>query len=103
MFCGNTTQVIRFAVLYLGSVEPCVQHELGRVADLFTRHDPGADAAAVVEILADRQRVIELVVADAAFVEAGVAEDVLQRIGFGDVPPALANDQRELALVVEVG
>jgi len=46
--------------------------------------------------------VLELDVPDRAVVEAGVAEDVAQGVGFSDVPARLPDDEGQFALVVEI-
>src|SRR6201987_1970692 len=55
-----------------------------------------------VEVLAGGDRVFELDVPDRAVVEAGVAEDVAQGVGFSDVPARLPDDEGQFALVVEI-
>src|SRR5256885_11120783 len=48
--------------------------------------DPRPKAARRVEVLAGGDRVLELDLPDRAVIEAGVAEDVAQGVGFRDVP-----------------
>ena len=44
----------------------------------------------------------ELNVSDRAVIEAGVAKDMAQRVWFGDVAAGLADDDGQLALVIEI-
>ena len=64
--------------------------------------DPRAKAAGRVEVLPGSNRVLELDVPDRAVVEAGITEDVAQRIRFGDISAGLADDEGQLALIIEI-
>jgi hypothetical protein len=71
--------------------------------DLAGADKDGANGARVVESLAKAPLVVgELELADGDVVGAGVAEDVLEGVGFRDVAGVGANDQRELGLKVEL-
>src|SRR5712671_3991227 len=95
-------QVVDPGVLDLLAVEPGHQMETRRVGDFVRGDDPRAKPASRVEILAGGDRMLELDVPYRAVVEAGVTKDMAQGVGFGDVAAGLADDQRQLALVVEV-
>jgi hypothetical protein len=73
------------------------------IGDLVGGHHPRADAARVVEVLARGDLLgVELPVPHAALVDDGVAGDVAQGVGLGDVATALADDDAQLALIVEL-
>src|SRR5690242_3640295 len=85
-------------------VEAGDELELGELAELVRRHLPRAERAGVGKILAWRELVsVALEVADAAVVVAGVAGNKAHRLAAGDVAAALADDDRELALEIEIG
>src|SRR5271169_2808004 len=86
-------QIVDPGVLDLSAVEPRHQMEPRRVRNLVGGDDPRPKAARRVEVLAGGDRVLELDVPDRAVVEAGVAEDVAQGVGFGDVPARLPDDE----------
>ena len=67
-------------VLHDGAVQARRQRELARIGDLVRRHEPRAERAARVEVLARRElRRMPLEVAHAAVVEAAIARDVVER------------------------
>src|SRR6516164_7136732 len=72
--------------------------------ELVCGHDPGADAARAVEILALRhvERTVAQPVAHAAFVAERDAADPCERTFARDVAPFPADHQHHLALVVEL-
>src|SRR5579872_241359 len=73
----------------------------GRIAELVRRHQPGPEAAGTLEILAQTElAVVALVLAHRAFVVAGVAGDMRERLVTLDEAAGLADDDREFALVV---
>ncbi len=79
-----------------------MQHELAGVGDLVGGDHPGPERAAGREILAGGERVVELIVAVARLVGAGVAGDVLESALARDVPARLADDEGELAFVIVI-
>ena len=95
-------QIVDPGVLDLHAVEPRHQVQPCRVGDLVRGDDPRPKTAPRVEILAGGDRVLELNVADRAVIEAGIAEDVAQCLRLGDMTAGLADDERQLALVIEI-
>src|SRR5262249_17933526 len=66
-------------------------------------HQPRTETAALRKRLAGEKLArVSLPVADAALVVAGIAGDVIERAACGNVPAFLADDERKLALVIEV-
>src|SRR5437870_5054212 len=91
------------SVLHDLAVEPRLERQFLAVRDLVAGDHPRAESAGAAEVLArgPLQRVA-LPVAHRAVVVAGVARDVLPGFFLGDAPPGLSDDDRDLALVVEV-
>src|SRR5581483_302542 len=84
-------------------VDGGLQVQVCRVAQLIGCDDPGSEAAAAVEVLAGRRsRVVALPVPDRGVIEAGVAGHVPQGVLARDVAPGGADDNGQLALVVQV-
>src|SRR5438128_6070230 len=78
--------------------------EVRRIADLVAADDDGTDGAERVERLATGPLpVAELEVARGDVVEAGVAEDVRERVLGADLTRGGADDHAELGLVVDLG
>src|SRR5581483_6365144 len=84
-------------------VDGGLQVQVCRVAQLIGCDDPGSEAAAAVEVLAGRRsRVVALPVPDRGVIEAGVAGHVPQGVLARDVASSGADDDGQLALVVQV-
>ena len=77
--------------------------EVLRIAELVGRHEHRPHRAERVERLAAHPlSVAELEVAGGDVVDARVAEDVVERVGFGDVPGRPADHDPELGFVVHL-
>ena len=70
---------------------------------IFGGDDTGADSAGLVEVLAGRPLVrLALIVAQGPVVEDRVAKDMVQRVVFGDMAPARADDDHQFGLVIQL-
>src|SRR5207249_12312445 len=69
-------QIVDPGVLDLDTVEPRHQMQPRRVGDLVRGDDPWPKAAGCMEVLASRDRMLELDVADRAVVKARIAADM---------------------------
>ena len=102
MICGNRVdQLIGGGVLHLLAVEPRGQRQPARIGNLVGGDEPGAERPGAGKILARGDGEF-LVVAHAAVDEAGIAGDVVERALGLDVAAGLADDQRQLALEIEI-
>src|SRR5690348_2249908 len=87
-------------ILALDTVDPGDDAVLLPIAELVRRHQPRTEAARLLEILAEAElAIMALIFADGAFVVAGIAGDMIERLLDRDVAPAFADDDGELALV----
>src|SRR5581483_5522072 len=86
------------------AVEPGLQPERSELAGLVGGDHPWAKGASIRKVLARRELVgVALIIAHAALVVTGISCDMAPRILTRDVTASLADDDREFALVVEVG
>src|SRR3954452_8625347 len=94
-------EVARVRVLAQLAVDPASDVEVLR-RDLVGGRDPRPHRAEAVERLAEEPLlVVALPVARRHVVDDGVAEDMGVGVALGDVAPALADDERQLGLVVD--
>src|SRR4029079_2022262 len=90
-------------ILYDLAIDACLNPQWRDVSELVRRHHPGTASPGLRKIFAGRELMrMALEIAHAAFVVAGIAGDVAPRIGPGDMSSGLSNDDRELALEVEI-
>src|SRR5262245_12985598 len=79
--------------------------EVLRLVDLIARHDPGPQSRERVEALADVARVLTSAPPRIALAEVpadGIAEDVVERFGLGDLAGGLPDHRAQLALEIHV-
>ncbi|MPL93030.1 hypothetical protein SDC9_39154 [bioreactor metagenome] len=90
-------------VLHHLPVQPRLQMQRRGIGDLVRGHHPGPEGAGAGKSLARHELMrVLLPVAHRGVVVAGIARDVIERLGLGDAPARLADDHRKLALVVEL-
>ena len=85
------------------TVEAGLQPQRRDVAEFVRCHHPRTESAGPRKVLAGRELVrVALKISHAAFVVAGIAGDMAPRIGAGDMPSGLSDDDREFAFEVEI-
>src|SRR5579862_4848425 len=89
-------------ILLLDAIEARDQAMLLRIAEFVRGHEPRTEAARALEILSQAElTIMALELADRALIVAGIAGDMAQCLVHGNMAPGCANDDSELAFIVE--
>ena len=86
------------------AIDPRRQPDVGKLAFIRIRHQPRTHGAGPVKVLAlgDIELGMAHPVADGAFIAEGKPSKLRQRLALGNAPAALANDDDDLALIIQL-
>src|SRR4029077_15717854 len=94
-------QLVGAGMLDLLAVQPRRQGELARIGNLVAGAEPRPERAGTGKILAGGDGEF-LIIAHRAVDQDRIAGDMVEGVFGRDVAPALADDQRQLAFVIEI-